>query len=192
MIETGLIIAAGQGSRLADESEIPKPLRKVAGLPLLERTIKTCIRAGLNKLYIVVGFDKEKIISFIENRSWPIEITSIENPDWQKSNGLSVLAAKDHIKENFILMMSDHVFDKRILEGLCSDPMNELVVKLAVDYKLQQIFDMDDATKVLMENGLMNLNGKHQVLIHILMMTNNKLFYEVHIKVILFTYFLTQ
>lgn len=163
MVSTGLIIAAGAGSRLADEREIPKPLRKVCGMPLLERTIRCAAKAGLKKIFIVVGFDKEKIISFLNSKTWPLQVETIENPDWQKSNGLSVLAAKNHIQEDFVLLMSDHVFVPQLLQGLVQSGLGNCSGKLAVDYKVKDIFDMDDATKVEVQEGLIKAIDKKLV-----------------------------
>jgi choline kinase/phosphatidylglycerophosphate synthase len=153
MVRKALIIAAGQGSRLRkNEKDAPKPLRKVAGLPLLERTIRTCKRAGISEFVIVVGFDKDRIINGVNAKRLGVKIDFVENTDWEKSNGLSVLAAKDHIHENFILLMSDHIFDQKVLEKLIETPLRDKTALLAVDYKIDSIFDIPDATKVVVEN----------------------------------------
>ena len=151
---TGLIIAAGAGTRLADDRyDDPKPLRKVCGIPLLRRTILSASKAGLTKIYIVVGFQKEKIKAYVKKRKWPVEVVFIENDDWKKSNGISVLKAKEHINENFVLMMSDHIFDYNSLKDFLHEGLGAFHAKLAVDYKIHQIFDKDDATKVVVKNS---------------------------------------
>jgi choline kinase/phosphatidylglycerophosphate synthase len=152
MTTTGLIIAAGAGTRLNSTAKTPKPLRKVSGLPLLKRIILTAHRGGLKKVVIVVGFQKERIMAYVRKNKWPVEVEFVDNPDWKKSNGLSVLAAKDVIKENFVLMMSDHIFDPQTLTDLVAHGLGSLKACLAVDYKTHQIFDKDDATKVLVKN----------------------------------------
>jgi len=153
MTEIGLIIAAGAGTRLADKSNVPKPLRKVCGVPLLRRIILTAAKGGLKKIYVVVGFQKEKINAYIKRSKWPIQVETIDNPNWKKSNGISVLSAKKVIQENFILMMSDHIFDPHTLEDLHNMELDGYDARLAVDYKVHQIFDKDDATKVEVQNG---------------------------------------
>lgn len=153
MTKTGLIIAAGAGTRLANKQRIHKTLRKVAGLPLLRRIILSAHRGGLERIVIVVGFQKEQIIEYVESQEWPVQIDFAVNEEWKKSNGVSVLAAKDHIKENFVLMMADHIFDSNTLRGLCEEGLGTMHAKLAIDYKTHQIFDEDDATKVLVKDG---------------------------------------
>lgn len=161
--ELGLIIAAGAGTRLEDGSHQPKSLRKVCGLPLIKRIILSGAKAGLKKIVIVVGFEKEKLIGFIQSQKWPVEIEFVDNLDWKKSNGVSVLAARTAIKENFILLMSDHIFDPATLAKLRAADLSGLDVVLAVDYKTHQIFDKDDATKVEVQNGKIKAIAKELV-----------------------------
>ena len=69
MVNKGLIIAAGNGSRLREAGRtIPKPLRAVAGLPLLKRVILTAKSAGITEFVIVVGYEKERIIAALRRR----------------------------------------------------------------------------------------------------------------------------
>lgn len=163
MITTGVIIAAGAGTRLSDKTKVPKPLRKVCGLPLIKRIILASAKAGLTKIVVVVGFEKEKIIDYLNSNQWPVEIQVVENQDWKKSNGISVLCVKKVVREDFILLMSDHVFDHRSLEILREKELGDCHVCLAVDYKTHQIFDQDDATKVEVESGKIKSIGKNLV-----------------------------
>lgn len=160
MITTGVIIAAGAGTRLSDHNQIPKPLRMVCGMPLIKRIILSAAHVGLKKIVIIVGFEKEKIIDYIQSNQWPLDIQFVENLGWKKSNGISVLAAKKVVHENFILMMSDHVFDHQTLKNLSHADLNGLVLRLAVDYKTNQIFDKDDATKVEVRDRKIMAIGK--------------------------------
>lgn len=159
-VDTALIIAAGRGSRLADGTEIPKPLKKVCGLTLLKRTILSLARAGLKEVLVVVGYDKQKIIDYLQSESWPIAVRTIDNPQWEKSNGLSVLAAKNHIQGHFLLLMSDHIFDVAIVRNLMWHELCADAVALAVDYHVSEIFDIDDATKVEAAKGRIRKIGK--------------------------------
>ena len=131
-----LIIAAGRGSRLNDlTKDIPKALIPLLGLPLIERVILTTKEAGINEYVIVVGYFGDKIrASLCNGERLGIRINYIENEEWQKSNGLSVLRTKELLNENFILLMSDHIFDARILKGLVNFDMKGTII-LAVDIR---------------------------------------------------------
>jgi len=161
MINKALIIAAGNGSRLRkSEKCLPKPLQKVAGLPLIKRIILSSKRAGITEFVIVVGYRKGEIIKALKKENLGVKLTFVDNPDWTKPNGLSVLAAKKYLRENFVLLMSDHIFDVKTLEKFRQISLGSNKTVLAVDHKLDSIFDMDDATKVLQSKGQIQNIGK--------------------------------
>ncbi|MCK5068162.1 MAG: NTP transferase domain-containing protein, partial [Bacteroidales bacterium] len=55
-----LIIAAGRGSRLSSKGN-SKPLIPLLGLPLIERSILTARKGGMNDFYVVTGYEGEKV-----------------------------------------------------------------------------------------------------------------------------------
>jgi CDP-L-myo-inositol myo-inositolphosphotransferase len=150
-----LIIAAGRGSRLSTKSD-SKPLIPLLGLSLIERVILTAKKGGLTDFYVVTGYNGEKVRRFLDrfSQSRDIKITHIINDDWEKENGISVLKAKNTLKENFILLMSDHIFDESILMKLKNEKIAGDEVILVVDYniKTNKLIDIDDVTKVLVED----------------------------------------
>jgi CDP-L-myo-inositol myo-inositolphosphotransferase len=129
-----LIIAAGQGSRLNDfTKDKPKSLIQLLGLSLAERVILTAKQAGINEFVIVIGYLGEKIKEKLGTGTrYKVKITYIENREWQRGNGISVLKAKESLNENFVLLMSDHIFDGRILRKLIDYDLRSSVV-LAID-----------------------------------------------------------
>ena len=148
-----LIIAAGEGSRLSHRGD-SKPLVHLLELPLIERVILTAKGAGLSDFFIVTGYNGEKLRNHLDQFSHDraIEINHLINNQWKKENGLSVLKAKGGIEENFILLMSDHIFDKSILVDLMQEKVVDGEVMLAVDYNLgNKTVDVDDVTKVLVD-----------------------------------------
>ena len=72
---------------------------------------------------------------------------------YQKQNGLSVLAARPFIEGGFILTMADHVFGDEVMVLAGSYVPAPGHAALLVDYKLDSILDVDDATKALVEDG---------------------------------------
>jgi choline kinase len=69
------------------------------------------------------------------------------NSQWQKQNGISLLAAAKSVTGSFLLTMSDHLFDNVIVD-LLMDSAVPSVLNLAVDRKIDSIFDLDDAMKM--------------------------------------------
>lgn len=158
-----LIIAAGQGSRLIDaDGDRPKPLYKVAGLTLIERAILSAKRAGITEFVIVIGYKGAALRRALEGKKsrLGVSITFVENLEWTKSNGHSVLKAREHLTDDFVLMMSDHIFDSKILSGLVQQKILPGEVILAVDRRISEVFDLPDATKVKTRDGLIVEIGK--------------------------------
>ncbi len=152
-----LILAAGKGSRLAARCD-SKPLVSLLGLSLIERIILTAQSCGLREFYVVTGYNGQKVKDFLEKfgQSRNLKINFCVNEDWQKENGLSVLKAKELLNENFVLLMSDHIFDDRILKELINYDIRSSVV-LAVDRRKALPGD----TKVLEKEGRITDIGKN-------------------------------
>ena len=149
-----LIIAAGEGSRLSNRGD-SKPLIPLLELPLIERVILNANGASITNFYIVTGYNGEKLRNHLDRfaRNRDLKIAHLINHQWKKENGLSVLVAKKEINENFILLMSDHIFDKSILEDLMQEKVADGEIILVVDYNLKnKTVDIDDVTKVLVDN----------------------------------------
>ena len=152
-----LIIAAGKGSRIAHMGQ-PKPLLPVDGVPLIQRTVECAYSAGVRDFVVVTGHRSQEIDSFVSQlgKDKNINIETVFNPDYEKENGLSVLAAKDRLNEPFFLMMADHVVDPAILKKLKLQPLADDEIILAVDYRTgnNPHVDIDDVTKVLADRDL--------------------------------------
>ena len=148
-----LIIAAGQGSRLRSIAEV-KPLIPLRNTPLIERVIDSAMEAGVDDFYVVVGYKSASTRAHLEkvSRSKGTPITIIENKEWERANGISVLKAQPYLKEPFLLMMADHIFDPEIARLLIRQSSNNKGLLLAVDEDLENHFvDLDDVTRVLVQ-----------------------------------------
>jgi choline kinase len=98
MIRQALILAAGMGTRIREGgSDVPKPLHTVLGIPLLKRTIMSLASAGVSNFGIVVGYRSDLIRAAVasdpEYAHLGLHIEFLENEDYKKANGVSVLAA---------------------------------------------------------------------------------------------------
>lgn len=148
-VSEAVILMAGQGSRLrgSDKTSL-KPFVPVLGRPLICYTLEALIRAGIRKASFIVGYQSDRMTTGIKQLiPSGLEPSFIENCEWQKQNGISVLAAANHITSPFLLTMSDHLFEKSIVDLLVREAeRNELT--LAIDKKLNSIFDLDDAMKI--------------------------------------------
>jgi choline kinase len=163
-----LIIAAGKGSRLNHYSR-PKPLIHVLGYPLIEHIIQGAKKASITHFKIVLGYEAEQIQKTLgHGERLGVCIDYIHNPEWKKGNGRSVFSAKEHIKDDFVLLMGDHVFDSAILDRLLRFRTGKSLCVLAVDHKIKDNhINIDEATRVWVANqkvqkiakGLIPYNG---------------------------------
>lgn len=162
---TGLILAAGFGSRLAGStgSTDLKPLTPVNGIPLIFRTIRSLSIAGCDQICIVLGYKSDEIRNEIQNNyHGKIPLHFVTNDRFDLKNGVSVLAASEYLTDTFIMTMADHVLGDKVMKLAGSHEPPDNGATLLVDYKLDSIFDMDDATKVLTDqDGRINSIGKH-------------------------------
>lgn len=161
--ETALILAAGVGSRLRPETDTPKPLSKVLGLTLAERVIRTLIEVGVERILVTLGHEMERVRSHFVDiaRRHNVMVQFIRACGWERGNGASALAAKGYTgAAPFFLVMVDHIFDSRIAQALADVPPAPGQMCLAVDYDKNAIFDLDDVTRVKIDDGLIQEIGK--------------------------------
>jgi 1L-myo-inositol 1-phosphate cytidylyltransferase len=147
-----VILMAGSGSRLRrNNGMIPKPLTPILNRPLISYTVDMLAAAGITTINAIVGFESAALIAGLKPLvPHDVQLRVIENPFWQKQNGLSVLAAADHVARPFLLTMSDHLFDAVIVDLLIEEKVSASPADLllAIDRKIESICDIDDAMKV--------------------------------------------
>jgi len=158
-----LIIAAGDGTRMQPVTRgRHKSLMSLLGLRILERVILASKEAGIDEFVIVIGYKGKDLKSTIGNgEDYGVSIEYVENENWERANGLSVLKAKGYFNENFVLLMSDHVFDSKTLIRIQRLKLKNNECVLAVDRKLDSVFDVDDTTKVMIKKGKILSIGKN-------------------------------
>lgn len=152
-----VILAAGDGSRMKGRGVmLPKPLLKVGGMHLIERTILTLRDAGIERFRVVLGTEGNQIAEKFQTLRTlrNLNIEAIRCTDHQLGNGASLRAGAKDLDEPFVVTMADHILGvdmvKELIEASTADP---LVPHLLVDPNIDQVFDLDDATKVRSENG---------------------------------------
>jgi choline kinase len=158
-IQEAVILMAGQGSRLrqgyggqarlrGSDRTFLKPFVPVLGRPLISYTLDALTHAGVKTLNFVVGYESKRMIAQVKQLiPSGLSASFIENREWQKQNGISLLTAADCVARPFLLTMSDHLFEDATVTHLL-DSLDVDFLNIAVDRKLDSIFDLDDAMKV--------------------------------------------
>jgi len=163
MIDTAVILAAGNGTRLRGVSGgLPKPLVPLAGVPIIVRVMRAAQDAGIRRFVIVTGYQAERLREEVEGHpAIAAEIAWVHNPEYKsRSNGTSALAAHVAVDGPFALLMADHIFQVGVLKRLLRTPVAPDECILAVDRKIGEVFDIEDATKVCERDGRVEAIGK--------------------------------
>ena len=160
-LERAIILAAGTGSRLVAQETFPKPLKPVAGVPLLVRVLRTLQGEGIREAVIVVGYRGDQIKkALLAEPTLGLKLHFVVNERFDRKNGVSLLAARKYIDEECILSMADHLYSPEVVRRLASFDMPEGACALGVDYDIERCFDLDDATKVRLRGGKIADIGK--------------------------------
>lgn len=108
-----ILMAGGRGTRIAELfPNIPKPLIPVAGMPILEREIRSLCEQGFKDLILTVGYLADKIMAYFGDGSQlgvKIEYFVEETP---LGNAGALFRLKEKIgDEPFLLLNADAAFD---------------------------------------------------------------------------------
>ena len=106
-------MAGGRGTRIAELfPDIPKPLIPVAGMPILEREIRSLCAQGFKDIILTVGYLADKIISYFGDGSQfgaKIDYFVEESP---LGNAGALFRLRKKIgEEPFLLLNADAAFD---------------------------------------------------------------------------------
>lgn len=146
-----VIVAAGSSRRLYPLTlETPKPLIKIDGTPLIERSIKILHAHGIVDIAVVVGYLKEKFRVLLEEG-----VKLIENPDYASTNNMaSLYCARRFVNSgDFVYLHGDIYYHPDILKKCITNKKDFI---LAVDKKKCDREDM----KVAVEKGLVVRSSK--------------------------------
>ncbi|MCK5359132.1 MAG: NTP transferase domain-containing protein, partial [Gammaproteobacteria bacterium] len=93
-----IILAAGKGTRMV--SDLPKVLHKVAGKPMLQHVLDTCLELGADRLHVVYGFGGDVLRENIHNDdiNWVLQSE-------QKGTGHAVEMAMSHVADDSTILV---------------------------------------------------------------------------------------
>ena len=117
LITTALLLAAGTGTRLQPlTDDCPKCLTEVRGVPILGRLVSCLIAQGFRRLVVVVGYRNEQIRDYLESHASGLTVHFVDCREYATTNNIySLWRAREHIREPFVLIESDLVFDSHLL-----------------------------------------------------------------------------
>ncbi|MEA3322787.1 MAG: sugar phosphate nucleotidyltransferase, partial [Patescibacteria group bacterium] len=120
-----VILAAGFGNRMGNLTEnCPKPMLKIKDRPKLAYSIEM-LPDEIDDVVLVVGYLKNQIIEFFGSEFDGKKIHYVEQMDFNGTAGAVVLS-KDIVKNNFLVIMGDDLYDKDDLEKLIKNEQSLL------------------------------------------------------------------
>ncbi|MBQ6098515.1 MAG: aminotransferase class I/II-fold pyridoxal phosphate-dependent enzyme [Methanobrevibacter sp.] len=126
-----IILAAGMGKRLKNlTKDKTKCMITVNDITLIERMLSQLDELNLNKIILVVGYQSEKLINFIETLKINTPIEYIHNNIYDKTNNIySLFLAKHYLEgSDCLILESDLIFEDGILEDLINDKRPNLAL----------------------------------------------------------------
>lgn len=148
-----IILAAGTGTRLVSGKEYPKPLQVVGGKHLIQRVIASFERAGVEEIALVVGFRHQHLRDALADHQGSAKLSFVQNDEYLKPNGTSLLKAAELVRGPTFLSMSDHLWDDKLIEAFRGVMLANDECALATDRDIPACPDLDDATKVWVEDS---------------------------------------
>ena len=126
-----IILAAGMGKRLKELTQNnTKCMVKVNGVSLIDRMLHQIQKQNVERIVIVVGYEREKLKEYIATLGITTPITFIDNPIYDKTNNIySLSLASNYLcEDDTLLFESDLVFEDSVLDSLVRDPRPTLAL----------------------------------------------------------------
>lgn len=115
-----VIMAGGKGSRISSiASDIPKPMIKIEGIPVLEREIECLREQGFDDLLITVSHLSEVIVDYfgdgskhspVTGKTFGVHIEYYEEKE-PLGNAGALFKIRDKLTSDFLLLNADSMFD---------------------------------------------------------------------------------
>ena len=157
-VKKAVILAAGRGTRMKEiTDELPKPMVKVKGMPILESIVRGLVSNGITDFLIVVGWRKEVITDYFGDGSdFGCRVEYVEQVV-QDGTGRVVELARDFSGDDpFILSYGDILVPAESYAPLVNftNVEGKLTVKIDEDVrKGGAVFIVDGMVTDLIEKG---------------------------------------
>jgi choline kinase len=145
MIKTAVVLAAGYGKRL-NLLQKPKGFINIGGKTLIEYSIEALLKHGIEQIIIGTGFKSHYYDELAKTYS---QITTRYNDAFMNSGSLLTFCAlKDLIKEDFLLLESDILYDSYCLKELIVSRHQNALLLAVSERKDDGVFVQVDAAYI--------------------------------------------
>lgn len=114
---SAVVLAAGEGSRLAPLTKRrPKPMLPVGSKPLLEHVISAVSEAGIKRIVLVVGYERDRIQTYFgDGDDWGVSL-SYTVQDQQLGTAHAVQQAANAVGDEFLVLNGDRLIEPEVIE----------------------------------------------------------------------------
>lgn len=137
-----LLLAAGSSTRLRPFTDhLPKSLLPVAGVSMLERSLRHLRTVGVREIVVVTGFEAAKLEAAVRSYAPDLEVAFVHNADYATTNNAYslMLAGPRLAGREFLLLDSDLMYDGGILERIVAADTSCLALRPADDLGLEEV-----------------------------------------------------
>ena len=116
-ISTAVILAAGMGIRLRNVTGLlPKGLLEIGGKSLISRSLESLKNVGIDHTIIVTGFQESHYHRHLQKQAITPELEFVHSKEFEETGSMhSLFLAKNYLKEDFLLLESDLLYESRAL-----------------------------------------------------------------------------
>ena len=143
-----IILGAGSGSRMGQHTrDIPKVLLDINGKSILERQISLLREHGVNEIFVVTGYKREKHVLK--------DIEYIFNPRYSETEQLaSMMMARTKVSDDVLIIFGDIIFDSQILQQILASN-DDIAIAIDLDWE-KSYNERPDNPKSLADKVLIN------------------------------------
>ena len=129
-VKTAIILAAGVGRRLTERGKkMPKGCMRLGEKSIVEESVLRLLAVGIERIVIVTGHIAQQYETLQHQYSQSVQL--VHNPYFADSGSMySLYGARHSVDEDFLLLESDLVYERRALTA-CLEHPSENVMLLA-------------------------------------------------------------
>lgn len=177
-IKTAVILAGGEGTRLRPlTNDIPKPMIKILGKPILQWIIEWLINNGISNIVIGVSYKKEAVINYFKDGSkFNCDINySTHSIEGETGEGFR-LAINRYVNDAIFLAMNGdeitnfnlnelinyHIKNNPIVTIATTNPRSDFgIIKISKDGRILSFKEKPILSNILVSMGIYIFN--HQI-----------------------------
>ncbi|OGT39916.1 MAG: hypothetical protein A3E81_02015 [Gammaproteobacteria bacterium RIFCSPHIGHO2_12_FULL_36_30] len=133
-----VILAAGTGSRIREFHALPKGFITLGDQTLIQQSIEKLQACGVQNILIVTGYAAEFYEALAKENK---KINTIYNAHYQNYGSLfSLYCAKDHVKEDFLIVESDLIYEQRAIEYIVHHVQNNIILLSGATFSTDEVY----------------------------------------------------